>query len=43
MEETGGFVIDYRKTVYYGLCGECAEASHTPVPFETGIREPAGI
>jgi Fur family peroxide stress response transcriptional regulator len=25
--ETGGFVIDYRKTVYYGLCRECAEAS----------------
>jgi Fur family peroxide stress response transcriptional regulator len=22
-----GFVIDYRKTVYYGLCGECAAAS----------------
>jgi Fe2+ or Zn2+ uptake regulation protein len=19
-----GFVIDYRKTVYYGLCGKCA-------------------
>jgi Fur family peroxide stress response transcriptional regulator len=34
----GGFVIDYRKTVYYGLCGECAAASPTEaqVPPETG-------
>jgi Fur family peroxide stress response transcriptional regulator len=23
-EEAGGFVIDYRKTVYYGLCPDCA-------------------
>ncbi|MDR0377211.1 MAG: transcriptional repressor [Spirochaetaceae bacterium] len=22
-----GFVVDYRKTVYYGLCGECTAAS----------------
>ncbi|MDR2404231.1 MAG: transcriptional repressor [Spirochaetaceae bacterium] len=23
-EDTEGFVIDYRKTVYYGLCPDCA-------------------
>jgi hypothetical protein len=22
-----GFVIDHRKTVYYGLCGKCAAGS----------------
>jgi Fur family peroxide stress response transcriptional regulator len=21
--ESGGFVVDYRKTVFYGLCGDC--------------------
>jgi Fur family peroxide stress response transcriptional regulator len=26
----GGFVIDYRKTVYYGLCGDCAKTAQTP-------------
>ncbi|MDR0759598.1 MAG: transcriptional repressor [Treponema sp.] len=26
----GGFVIDYRKTVYYGLCGECAAEAQVP-------------
>ncbi|MDR3130306.1 MAG: transcriptional repressor [Treponema sp.] len=25
--EIGGFIIDYRKTVYYGLCRECTEAA----------------
>jgi Fur family peroxide stress response transcriptional regulator len=27
--ETGGFVIDHRKTLYYGLCGDCAAAART--------------
>jgi Fur family peroxide stress response transcriptional regulator len=26
----GGFIIDYRKTVYYGLCRDCAQAAQTP-------------
>jgi Fur family peroxide stress response transcriptional regulator len=25
----GGFVIDYRKTVFTGLCAECSEAKST--------------
>ncbi|MDR0387933.1 MAG: transcriptional repressor [Treponema sp.] len=39
-----GFVIDYRKTVYYGLCGECAAASpeETRAHPEKAVREPAG-
>jgi Fe2+ or Zn2+ uptake regulation protein len=39
--ETGGFVIDYRKTVYYGLCRECAEASGE-VPPERASGGEAG-
>ncbi|MDR2246485.1 MAG: transcriptional repressor [Treponema sp.] len=33
----GGFVIDYRKTVYYGLCGECAAEAQVP-PETAGPR-----
>jgi Fur family peroxide stress response transcriptional regulator len=36
-----GFVIDYRKTVYYGLCGECMTAS--PVEARSlAVQEPVG-
>jgi Fur family peroxide stress response transcriptional regulator len=28
--ETQGTVIDYRKTVFYGLCGKCAENRRDP-------------
>jgi Fur family peroxide stress response transcriptional regulator len=27
--KTGGFIIDRRKTMYYGLCEECAAAART--------------
>ncbi|MDR1903018.1 MAG: transcriptional repressor [Treponema sp.] len=39
-----GFVIDYRKTVYYGICGECAAVSRIEArtPLETAVQEPAG-
>jgi Fur family peroxide stress response transcriptional regulator len=33
----GGFVIDYRKTVYYGLCGDCAQTAQTPREERPGL------
>jgi Fur family peroxide stress response transcriptional regulator len=35
----GGFVIDHRKTMYYGLCGDCAAALQTEAALETGAQE----
>jgi Fur family peroxide stress response transcriptional regulator len=27
--ETGGFTVDYRKTVFYGLCADCVSSGKT--------------
>jgi Fur family peroxide stress response transcriptional regulator len=30
-EGSGGFIIDYRETVFYGLCGDCAKSENCGV------------
>jgi Fur family peroxide stress response transcriptional regulator len=37
--ETGDFVIDHRKTLYYGCCGDCAAAARTEDPPNPDSRE----
>jgi Fur family peroxide stress response transcriptional regulator len=39
----GGFIVDYRKTIYYGLCSDCAAASQAAVPCKKDNREPAKV